>query len=117
MVDKVQWKRGTRLEMVMAVTSGTVTGSETVRAVLKRAVRGSDAPGDAAADALEFTVTFAAEDVDGPDRWTIVGSDSDSAGLTTGLYACDIRFDAGTGAVTQSPTFLVEIVERVTEAS
>lgn len=107
----VQWKIGTTLRMVLAVESGEVTGAEAVRCVLKQV------PGDGMPEALEMAVEFASASGGEPDRWYLEASAEASQNLRPGFYFGDIRIQAGNGTVTQTSTFRVEMIERVTEAS
>jgi len=110
----VELKRGEDLKFVITVEEGTVTGSETVTAVLKRAVRGIDSPGDGEDPALTMSATFAAASGGTPDRWYLNAAGSATAGLVAGKYVTDVKFVQG-GITYMSPTVQVNVIERVTE--
>ena len=113
---KFTWHRGASFALALRVIAGTVTGSETVRCVMKEAVDGLDPPGDAAAEKVVFSSTFVAAAGDEPAHWLFTAAPADGLALTPGFYLADARLVIGSDVI-QTTTVLIELVERVTEAS
>lgn len=111
-------RRGQEFSIIYAVTTGTVTGAEDFRSVMKLTLKGRLPPGDAAAEALVFTSQFQADytlpDATIADVWICTASAAQSVALAAGVYITDARFDAG-AVVTRA--VLIEVLERVTEPS
>jgi hypothetical protein len=114
-------RRGQEFSIVYPVLTGSVTGLETVRSVLKLALKSKFPPGDSAAEALVFSMSFEAgyalpegmiEGLASADVFIASASAAQSAGLAAGIYITDLRFDDGV-AVTRPQ--LIEIFERVSE--
>lgn len=109
-------RRGGTLRLALLVKSGTVTGTEAIRAVGKVIANPrAKPPGDDAADAFIMVSEFAAASGDEPDRWYLTLTDEDSVGLAVGPYAVDARIPMADGSVIQTSHVVVDVQERVTE--
>lgn len=103
---------------VKADPDNLITGAETVRAVGKAIDRiNAPPPGDAAPDAFTLSSTFAAASGDEPDRFYLTLSAADSEAAAAGLYAIDARIVLAGGEVVQPARIVLELLERISEAS
>jgi hypothetical protein len=109
-------KRGSTFTAVLDALSGDASGA-VVTSWLKVAVNGRE-PGDAAAVAATFDVTYGAS-LERPDGttgpgWTLSLDDAVTAGLQLGPVVMDVRIEVGSGVI-YTPTQLLNVIERVTE--
>ena len=113
---KFTWHRGASFALALRVIAGSVTGSETIRCVMKRAVNFNQAPGDASPEAIVFDSEFVAASGDQPAHWLFTAAGAASEALTAGIYLVDARMEIG-GDVIQTTPVRVDVVERITGAS
>ena len=106
-------KRGATAYFDIEAFTGTPTGSETVRAVLKVARLNEFAPGDSAAIAAEFSVLYVAAVGAVKAYWRLTLSAAQTEVLAADIYITDVRIEQG-GVVIVTDPILVDFRERVT---
>lgn len=108
------WIRGTTFTMALRVTSGTVTGSETIRCVMKA----SDlkTPDDDDPEAVVFSTSYVAAAGDEPAHWLITATADQGAALEVGAYQAAARLVIGSTVIQTTPV-TINVVERLAEAS
>lgn len=107
--------RGSTLQLILRVKSGTVTGDEALRAQGKKMDRlSAGLPASSVPVAFTMTGVFAAASGNEPDRWYLGLTDEQTAALDPGYYAVDANIQLAGGAAVQSHPAIVQILDRVT---
>lgn len=107
------WIRGSTFKIGLRAKTGSFTGTEVIRCVLKASTQRAEyGPGDAVPDAVVLTPSY--DNVNG--CWVFTGSAAQSEALTPGFYITDARIVVGTEVIQTLP-IKIEVVQRVTEAA
>ena len=113
--------RGATLSLFVEVfqdDADEIDGTETVRAVAKAVSNPQNRPpGDAAPDALVFSVTWVPAAGAQLAGWHLEASATATAALSAGYYLTDLRIDMGSGQIAQTIPLALDMRERVTEAA
>lgn len=113
--------RGATLSLFVEVyqdDDDDISGTETVRAVAKAVSNPQNRPpGDAAPDALVFSVTWVPAAGDELAGWHLEASAADTAALSAGYYLTDLRVVLSDSTVIQTNPIALDLRERVTEAA
>lgn len=110
------WIRGATERIMLRARRGSnlVSGDETVRCTIKKAVgRDAVSPGDDVDELFDLEVTFAAEDADDVARWYFKAGSGQTASLNPGKYVIDARISHSSGVIMPNRV-IVEVIERVT---
>mgnify|MGYP000949883115 CR=1 FL=1 len=107
------WIKGASFALQLKVKAGAVSGSEQIRAVMKKATSVHSVPSDDVAELFEFSTSFVAASDPAPAYWLLSATPENGEALDIGEYVVDARIEIG-GGVIQTSHVLINLLPRVT---